>query len=241
MSADPRRLHELDPGAAVSRRRAVAARMDPTGATSAWQRTSPRRISPEARRRFVRQLAELLEALGLPLDTPGTRRTPERLFDALVDATDGYEGDARALTSFPSERDRAVGGAADQVVEGPIRFEALCEHHALPFLGEAWVGYVPRGTIIGISKLTRIVRVFARRFTVQERLAREVTDALHTVIAADGAAILITASHTCTRLRGVREAGASTATTSFCGVYERDASLRAAFLALATRARDDRG
>jgi GTP cyclohydrolase I len=204
-----------------------------------WQRPSPRRIADVDRRRFVDNLREILVALGLPPDEPGTRRTPARLLDALIEATDGYQGDERALTTFPAERKDAQAGAADQVVEGPVRFEALCEHHALPFLGEAWVGYIPSGEIIGISKLTRIVRLFARRFTVQERLGVEVTETVERLLAARGAAALIRASHTCTQLRGVREAGTVTTTTCWRGTYETDPLIRAEFLALVqSRPRD---
>ena len=91
---------------------------------------------------------------------------------ALYDATAGYDGDPKLRTVFPTERPEGVEGRHSQIVEGPVGFYALCEHHALPFHGRAYVGYVAGDEILGISKLTRLVRLYARRFTVQERMRR---------------------------------------------------------------------
>src|SRR4051794_6458849 len=102
----------------------------------------------------------------MDVDTPGTQETPRRFLQALVDMTSGYEGDSKLRTVFPAERPGVVVPGHDQIVEGPISFYALCEHHALPFYGKAYVGYLAGEEIIGISKLTRLVRVYARRFTV---------------------------------------------------------------------------
>jgi GTP cyclohydrolase I len=135
---------------------------------------APRTISPEDRRSYERHVGEILGALGMELRTPGTRETPRRFLQALHDATAGYDGDAKLYTAFPSERPAAVDGSHSQIVEGPIAFHALCEHHALPFHGVAHVAYVAGAEIIGISKLTRLVRMYARRFTVQERLGEQV-------------------------------------------------------------------
>src|SRR4051794_41870814 len=104
------------------------------------------------------------------LQTPGTRETPRRFLRAMFEATAGYDGDDKLRTAFPPERTHDVDGSHSQIVEGPISFFALCEHHALPFHGVAHVAYVADDEILGISKLTRLVRLYARRFTVQERL-----------------------------------------------------------------------
>src|SRR5438128_814492 len=108
-----------------------------------------REIDPKDWRRFEGYIGEIFAALGMDLNTPGTRDTPERFLQALYDATAGYEGDPKLLTAFPAE------GRGGLVVEGPIAFSALCEHHALPFLGAAHVSYLAGDQIIGISKLTR--------------------------------------------------------------------------------------
>ena len=112
----------------------------------------PRAIGPQARQRYERYLAEILGALGMDLGTVGTRETPRRLLQALVDATAGYDGDPKLHAAFPSERPHGVEGSHSQIVEGPIAFYALCEHHALPFHGVAHVGYVAGPEILGISK-----------------------------------------------------------------------------------------
>src|SRR4029078_5049208 len=99
--------------------------------------------------------------------------TPQRFLRAMFDSTAGYDGDPKLRTAFPSERPAGVVGASSQIVEGPIAFFSLCEHHALPFHGAAHVAYIAGDEILGISKLTRLVRLYARRFTVQERLRGE--------------------------------------------------------------------
>ena len=192
---------------------------------------APREIAADDWSRFRGNVAEILEAFGLPLDTPGTRETPERFLRALFDATAGYDGDPKLVTTFPTETTGAAEDAFAQVVEGPIAFSALCEHHALPFVGHAHVGYVAGERIIGISKLTRLVRVYARRFTVQERLGEQIADTLVRLVQPDGVAVRLEASHLCTQMRGVEERSRTT-TTAWRGVY-RDAELRREFLELA--------
>ena len=135
-----------------------------------------RDLSPADWARLERNAAEIFEALGLDLDTPGTRDTPRRFVRALFDATAGYDGDAKLRTVFPAERPEDVEGRHAQIVEGPVGFYALCEHHALPFFGHAYVGYIACRHIIGISKLTRLVRLFASRFTVQERVGQQIAE-----------------------------------------------------------------
>lgn len=184
------------------------------------------------RERLESHAAEILAALGLDLDTPGTRETPRRFLQALYDATAGYDGDAKLRTLFPTERPAGVEGRHAQIVEGPIGFYALCEHHALPFHGRAHVGYVAGDEILGISKLTRLVRLYARRFTVQERLAEEIADGLTGLAGARGVAVRLEAAHLCTAMRGVEEDGSLTVTTVWRGLYDEDETLRSEFLAL---------
>jgi GTP cyclohydrolase I len=188
--------------------------------------------TPAERERLERHAAEILAALGLDLDTPGTRDTPRRFLQALYDATAGYDGDAKLRTLFPTERPAGVEGRHAQIVEGPIGFYALCEHHALPFHGRAHVGYVAGDEILGISKLTRLVRLYARRFTVQERLAEEIADGLVELAGARGVAVRLEAAHMCTAMRGVEEDGSLTVTTVWRGLYDDDPTLRNEFLTL---------
>jgi GTP cyclohydrolase IA len=189
-----------------------------------------RSISAEDWKRYERYVGEIFSAFGMDLDTPGTVETPRRFLRALYDATAGYDGDEKLRTAFPSERPRGVDGRHAQIVEGPISFFALCEHHALPFHGSAYVAYIADDEILGISKLTRLVRLYARRFTVQERLGEQIADTLAELVAPRGVAAHLDASHLCTQMRGVEEEGSHTVTTFWRGLYDEDADLRREFL-----------
>jgi len=191
-----------------------------------------RNITPTEWARLEQNAAEIFEALGLDLETTGTRDTPRRFLRALFDATAGYDGDPKLRTLFPAERPEGVDGRHAQIVEGPIGFYALCEHHALPFHGRAHIGYVAGDEILGISKLTRLVRLYARRFTVQERLAEEIADGLIELAGARAVAVKLEAAHMCTAMRGVEEDGSLTVTTVWRGLYDEDDSLRSEFLTL---------
>lgn len=194
-----------------------------------------RDLSEEQWRRSEAYMAEIFTAFGMDLDQEATRDTPRRFLRAMFDMTSGYEGDPKVLTAFPTE---CRGGAAcriDQIVEGPIRFFALCEHHALPFYGDAYIGYVAHTEIIGISKLTRIVRVFSRRFTVQERLGDRIAEALERMVNAHGVAVHTVAHHLCTQMRGVRAVNPMTRTLTWRGVYAEDPDIRNAFFRMIDR------
>ena len=141
----------------------------------------------------------------------------------------GYEGDPKLLTAFPTECHGGANCEIAQVVEGPIPFFALCEHHALPFFGNVYVGYVAHEGIIGISKLTRLVRVVTRRFGVQERMTYQIADELDRMMAPHGVAVYVEAHHLCTQMRGVRELHPKTRTTSYRGVYVDSPQLRGEF------------
>lgn len=193
---------------------------------------SPRDLSSADWIRFEGYAAEILTAFGLDLSTPGTTDTPRRFLRAIFDATDGYEGDPKLLTAFPTECRGGPDCHLAQVVEGPIPFVGVCEHHVLPFVGRAWVGYIAHDRIIGVSKLTRLVRVMTRRFGVQERMTHDVADTLQAMVGAHGTAVLLEAQHTCVQMRGVREHEARTRTTAFRGTYAEDPALRSEFLTL---------
>jgi GTP cyclohydrolase IA len=203
--------------------------------TSIWEHVTPRTIAPDDWTRFEGHMAEIFTAFGLDLATPGTQRTPERFLRAMYDSTIGYEGDPKLLTAFPTECRGGPDCHISQIIEGPISFFALCEHHALPFHGVAHVGYIAHENIIGISKLTRLVRVYARRFTVQERMGQQIADRLVALLEPHGVAVHIEASHLCTQMRGVREEQSTTWTSFWRGAYEDDPELRREFLAASTR------
>jgi GTP cyclohydrolase I len=188
-----------------------------------------RHISEEQLRKFEGYMAEIFTAFGLDLDTPATRETPQRYIRALFDSTDGYDGDPKLLKVFETECRGGPDCRLSQVVEGPIHFFGLCEHHALPFHGHAYVGYIAHEHIIGISKLTRLVRLFAKRFTVQERIGQRIADTLEAMLEPHGVAVYLEAHHLCTQMRGVREVVPMTRTTFWRGAYDEHADLRAEF------------
>jgi GTP cyclohydrolase I len=195
-----------------------------------FKRLRPRRITREQWDRFEGYMSEIFAAMGMPLDTPGTARTPNRFLRALLDSTEGYEGDPKLVTAFPTECRGGPDCRISQVVEGPIPFYSLCEHHSLPFFGHAYVGYIAHENIIGISKLNRLVQLFARRFTVQERVGQQIVDSLEKILEAHGVAVFIEATHLCTQMRGVRDTESSTRTTFWRGNYDTDPQLRAEFM-----------
>jgi len=190
----------------------------------------PRQFSLEQVNRFESYLAEILTAMGMNVDTPGTMDTPRRYLRALIDATDGYEGDPKLLRVFETECRGGPDCRSSQVIEGPVHLFSLCEHHALPFFGHAYVGYIAHQHIIGLSKLTRLVRLFARRFAVQERIGEQIADTLEAMLQPHGVAVYLEATHLCTQMRGVQEVSQLTRTTFWRGAYDADPALRQEFL-----------
>lgn len=195
-----------------------------------WEHLVPRHVAAADWERYQGYLAEILSSFGMDLSTAGTEQTPQRFLRALFDATAGYEGDPNLLTAFPTECHGGSDCRISQIIEGPVSFYALCEHHALPFYGVAHVGYIAHENIIGISKLTRLVRLFARRFTVQERIGQQIANTLVELLKPHGVAVRLEATHLCTQMRGVREEQSKTVTTVWRGTYDNDSELRAEFL-----------
>lgn len=190
-----------------------------------------RDIPDEQIRKFESYVAEILSTFGMDLNTPATEDTPRRFVRALYDATEGYDGDPKLLKVFETECRGGADCHSSQIIEGPIQFFSLCEHHALPFYGRAYLGYIAHTQIIGISKLTRLVRLFGRRFSVQERIGQQIADALETMLHPHGVAVYLEAHHLCTQMRGVQEVSPLTRTTFWRGFYDGDPTLRAEFMA----------
>ena len=189
-----------------------------------------RTISPADQKKFEGYMAEIFTALGMDLNTPSTHETPRRFLEAMLESTSGYEGDPKLIKAFPKECRGEPDCRLSQVIEGPIHFHSLCEHHVFPFYGEAYVGYVANERILGISKLTRLVRLYTKRFAVQERIGYQIADTLESLMDPHGVAVYMRAKHMCVEMRGVREISPATRTTVFRGVYAQDPALRAEFL-----------
>jgi GTP cyclohydrolase IA len=188
-----------------------------------------REISAAQLAKFEGYAAEIFSAFGMDLGTAATKDTPRRFIQALFDATEGYDGDPKLLRIFDTECRGDPDCRLSQVIEGPIPFFSLCEHHALPFYGMAYVGYIAHENIIGISKLTRLVRLFAKRFSVQERIGQQIADTLETMLHPHGVAVFLEAHHLCMEMRGVRETSPLTRTTVWRGYFAEDPSLRSEF------------
>jgi GTP cyclohydrolase I len=195
-----------------------------------FTRVQKRQISAEQITRFESYAAEIFSALGLDVNTDATQATPRRFIQAMIDATEGYDGDPKLVRVFKTECRGGPDCQLSQVIEGPILFFALCEHHGLPFYGSAYIGYISHEHIIGISKLTRLVHLYARRFSVQERLGQQIADTLNQLLQPHGVAVYLEARHLCVEMRGVREMAPVTRTTFWRGNYETDPALRAEFL-----------
>jgi GTP cyclohydrolase I len=169
--------------------------------------------------------ATLLRALGADLSAPGLQDTPRRMVEAYAELLTPRPFDP---TTFPND-DRYD----ELVLVRDIPFSSLCEHHLLPFIGVAHVGYLPGDRIIGLSKLARVVEWHARRLQVQERLTVEVASWLEAELAPKGVGVVIEAEHLCMTVRGVRAPGARTTTSSVLGALRSDARSRQEFFALA--------
>lgn len=189
-----------------------------------------RSISKEDIKKFEGYMAEIFTAFGMDIQTPSTVDTPRRFIEALYESTNGYDGDPKLIKAFPKECRGEPDCRLSQVIEGPIHFHSLCEHHVFPFYGEAYVGYVADERILGISKLTRLVRLYTKRFAVQERIGYQIADTLEALMVPHGVAVYIRAKHMCVEMRGVREISPATRTTVFRGVYADDPALRNEFL-----------
>lgn len=199
-----------------------------------------RQISDEQFHKFEGYAAEIFSAFGLDLNTAATKDTPRRFIKALFDSTEGYDGDPKLLRVFDTECRGEPDCRLSQVIEGPIPFFALCEHHALPFYGKAYVGYIAHENIVGISKLTRLVRLFAKRFSVQERIGQQIADTLETMLHPHGVAVYLEAHHLCMEMRGVREISPITRTTVWREHFAEDPMLRSEFFTACGLQRNER-
>ena len=171
-------------------------------------------------------MREILLAVGEDPDREGLVETPERVARMYAELFAGLRKDPRELLekTFTQKYD-------EMVVERDIGFESLCEHHLLPFLGKAHIGYLPNGKIIGLSKLARVVEVFAHRPQVQERMTEELADLLMAELDARGVGVILEATHTCMTIRGVRKPGSICTTSAMRGSFQSNQSTRAEFMA----------
>lgn len=171
---------------------------------------------------------EILGKLGENPDREGLLKTPERVAKALQFLTSGYHQDAAKILRGAMFRE----DYSEMVLVKDIELYSMCEHHMLPFFGKAHVAYIPNGHIVGLSKIPRIVDVFARRLQVQERLTQQIIESIQDTLQPLGVAVVIEARHMCMMMRGVQKQNSATTTSAFTGVFKDDEKTRNEFLKL---------
>jgi GTP cyclohydrolase I len=170
----------------------------------------------------------LLEAIGEDVDREGLRRTPVRAAQSLQFLTQGYRQDLEEIINdavFASD-------ASEIILVKDIELYSLCEHHLLPFIGRAHVAYIPNGKVIGLSKVARIVDVFARRLQIQENLTTQIAESLMGCLEPSGVAVVVEAKHLCMMMRGVEKQNSVMKTSCLLGTFKDDARTRSEFLSL---------
>jgi GTP cyclohydrolase I len=184
-------------------------------------------MDPDARTSPLEEAVRtLLAEIGEDPDREGLRGTPGRVRRTLEQLTAGYRTDPDTLlqgAAFDVDYD-------EMVVVRDIELYSLCEHHLIPFFGRAHVGYLPRGTVIGLSKIPRVVDLFAHRLQIQERMTQQIADFLMTRLEPKGVGVVLETTHLCIAMRGVRRPGATMVTSAMLGTFRRDSKTRAEFL-----------
>jgi GTP cyclohydrolase IA len=185
--------------------------------------------APEHNAEFERVIHRTLELIGEDPEREGLKKTPQRVANSLTWLTRGYDMDVRDVIG-----DAVFNEAhSSMVMVRDIELYSLCEHHMLPFFGRAHIAYIPDGKIVGLSKLPRIVDMFARRLQVQERLTEQIATAVQDVLAPKGVGVVIEAVHLCMMMRGVQKQNSQTVTSAVRGIFRNDARTREEFLTLA--------
>jgi GTP cyclohydrolase I len=185
------------------------------------------RETPVDQPRIERAVREILEAVGEDPDREGLRETPARVARMYAELFGGLHEDPRVhLKKFFTEKYDEV------VLVRDISFNSMCEHHMLPFMGKAHIGYLPAGRVVGLSKLARVVEGVARRPQVQERMTEQVANLLEEELHAKGVAVVIEAVHTCMAIRGIRKPGAVCVTSAMKGAFRKSLSTRAEIMTL---------
>ncbi|WNO10962.1 GTP cyclohydrolase I FolE [Teredinibacter sp. KSP-S5-2] len=172
--------------------------------------------------------AQIIEKMGEDLARPGLVDTPDRAAKAYEFLTSGYNSTIEDVVNdalFPSD-------CNDMVIVRDIELFSMCEHHMLPFIGKAHVGYIPKGKVLGLSKVARIIDMYARRLQIQEQLTHQVAETILNVTGAAGVAVIIEAKHLCMMMRGVEKQGSSMKTSAMLGCFRNSPATRAEFLSL---------
>ena len=170
----------------------------------------------------------IIEACGEDLNRAGLKDTPKRAAKAMQFLTQGYDQDLDTVINnalFPSD-------SREMVIVKDIELYSMCEHHLLPFIGKCHVAYIPKGKVLGLSKVARIVDMYARRFQIQEQLTTEIADTIKSVTDAEGVGVIIEAKHMCMMMRGVEKQNSSMKTSAMLGIFRTNQPTRNEFLSL---------
>jgi GTP cyclohydrolase I len=182
---------------------------------------------------LIKNYKEIIDSLGEDSEREGLLKTPERVAKAMQYMTQGYQLDAHAILNSAKFHEPV----SEMIVVKDIEIYSMCEHHMLPFIGKAHVAYIPNGWITGLSKIARVVDVYARRLQVQERLTVQIRDAIKETLNPLGVAVVIEAKHLCMMMRGVQKQNSVTTTSAFDGEFLKN-STRSEFLKLITASLD---
>lgn len=186
--------------------------------------------------KFEKTISTLLELIGENPQRDGLLKTPQRVFKAYEYLTSGYKQNAKDILNealFESSNN-------EMVVVKDIEFYSLCEHHLLPFFGRAHCAYIPDKKVVGLSKIPRLVEMFARRLQIQEQLTEQIAEALNEHIGAKGVGVVIEARHLCIEMRGVQKTNATTTTSALRGLFLKNEKTRKEFFALINTAKQVR-
>lgn len=173
----------------------------------------------------------ILKKIGEDPNREGLQKTPKRVEEALAFLTNGYKQNARQLLNGAVIEEHIE----DMIIIDNIEFYSLCEHHMLPFFGVCHIGYIPKGKVIGLSKIPRIIDMFSHRLQIQERLTSQIAHAIHEAITPHGVAVITEARHLCMMMRGVEKQHAMTKASCMLGTFRSDAKTRIEFLQLIKR------
>jgi GTP cyclohydrolase I len=178
--------------------------------------------------RIAKLVKALLLELGEDPGRDGLKKTPERVAKSLAYLTRGYRQDVAKVVNGA----KFASGTNHMVILRDIELYSLCEHHMLPFYGRCAIGYISRGKVLGVSKLARIVDMFARRLQIQERLTEEIADAVMAETGAEGVGVVVKAKHLCMMMRGVEKQNSEMTTSAVLGTFRTDEKVRQEFLSL---------